>query len=65
MENRMADLVQLFKILNAKGIADGSAEMDHISKVINNEFDFGYRSGAYAATGIMSERDYGTGRHKP
>lgn len=65
MENRMADLVTLFKMLNNKGISDDSAEMKHITKILNNEYDFGYRAGTYAATGDMGERAYGTGKHKP
>lgn len=65
MENRMTDLVQLFKMLNAKGISDASPEMKHITKVLNNEYDFGYRAGVYAESGVMKERAYGTGKNKP
>lgn len=65
MENRMADLVQLFRMLNAKGISDTSPEMGLITKILNNEYDFGFRNGVYSATGVMDVRDYGTGKHKP
>lgn len=65
MENRMADLVVLFRMLNDHGIKDESIEMKHITKIINNEYDFGYRAGVYASTGEMVTRDYGTGKHKP
>lgn len=65
MENRMADLVTLFRMLNAKGIADDSVEMKYITRIINNEYDFGYRAGKYAATGEMGVRAYGTGKYKP
>lgn len=61
----MTDLVTLFKMLNAKGIGDDSPEMKLVTKILNNEYDFGYRSGVYAATGIMTERAYGTGHAKP
>lgn len=65
MENRMTDLVTLFKMLNDKGISDSSPEMKHITKILNNEYDFGYRAGMYEATGEMGVRAYGTGKHKP
>lgn len=65
MENRMADLVELFRMLNAKGIADNGPEMALITKILNNEYDFGFRAGVYEATGVMGERAYGTGKYKP
>lgn len=65
MENRMTDLVTLFRMLNAKGISDSSPEMKHITKILNNEYDFGYRAAEYAITGEMKTRAYGTGKHKP
>lgn len=65
MENRMADLVRLFKMLNDKGISDSSPEMKHITKVLNNEYDFGWRAGSYAVTGNLDERAYGMGAHTP
>lgn len=64
MENRMTDLVKLFKLLEDHGIKDGSVAMDHITKVLNNEYDFGYRAGVFASTGEQI-REYGTGYAKP
>lgn len=61
----MAELVKLFRMLNDHGIKDDSPEMRHITKVLNDEYDFGYRAGEYASTGEMVTRDYGTGKHKP
>lgn len=61
----MADLVTLFNMLSEHGIAADGVEMKHLTKVIDNEYDFGYRAGAYAATGEMKTRAYGTGKHKP
>lgn len=65
MGNRMADLVVLFRMLNDHGIKDESPEMEHITNIINNEYDYGYRQGVYATTGKMGEREYGKGKHKP
>lgn len=58
----MADLAKLFRLLEEKEFT--AEEMALVTKILNNEFDFGYRT-AERAHNIPTQRNYGTGYVKP
>lgn len=62
VENRMTDLAELFRIFTARGLTEEEQKL--FTKILNNEYDFGYRTGFFASTGI-EKREYGKGFAKP
>lgn len=64
MENRLADQVQLLRMLAAKGIdVENGPEVKLLTKIINNEYDFGFRAAEFKHK-IPTQREYGTGKHR-